>query len=554
VAIELKQPLPLSADDQEVLPLALPVTEPVPTKAADANLGRSTTPERGCSGSASKARIRAWIWVGGGVASILALGIIAWASYFFLGSGGSLDNLDKVRAGMTEQEVQDLLGRGTVIDSKTVPGASKDSPARDIKRIQWKESRWSVTREVTIPFREGKAMMSFGPAALAEAKSTPPAAPPGPPAAIDPASLSAAEESVKTTRTSPPNTLDEALADLKGDQVRKLFGLQWLTRNQPDETRRVEVAHTLEPLLDGTDKLVRSSTAHVLVTWSTPEQVPTLVRLLEDAQSDVRGYAADALGSLKDERAIEPLAQRLLDRADRPRAARALIALGPVVDREAQKYLRNDDKSVREEAGRILKEIDRLTPDLELTQIVMRLKDRNARDRRDAANALTRADANNARRGEVAKALEPLLDDSDLGVRADGMRALALWATQENVPALIAALDKRDLKRPAMSALGKLKDERAVEPVAKHLLNLGDRAPASQALQAMGPLAEKEVVKYLQHADKGVRIEACRILQTVGTKTSLPALKTVWQFAIKQKQKDVAEASLKAVQGINSRP
>jgi HEAT repeat protein len=60
-------------------------------------------------------------------------------------------------------------------------------------------------------------------------------------------------------------------------------------------------------------------------------------------------------------------------------------------------------------------------------------------------------------------------------------------------------------------------------------VDFGDRGHASKALQEIGPAAEKEVAKYVDHQDWGVRMEACNILKVVGTKNSLEALRKAQQ-------------------------
>jgi HEAT repeat protein len=76
-------------------------------------------------------------------------------------------------------------------------------------------------------------------------------------------------------------------------------------------------------------------------------------------------------------------------------------------------------------------------------------------------------------------------------------------------------------------ALGRLKDERAIEPVAERLEEFFDRHDAAEALQAIGPAAEKAVIKRLHHRDMRVREAAIEIIQVIGTSESIPALEKV---------------------------
>jgi predicted Zn finger-like uncharacterized protein len=131
------------------------------------------------------------------------------------------------------------------------------------------------------------------------------------------------------------------------------------------------------------------------------------------------------------------------------------------------------------------------------------------------------------RRGEVTKALEPLVTDSDHFTREWAIEALGVWGTKETVPVLLKAMNQKETRGAAIKALGRLKDERAIEPIAERLEDFFDRGPASDALKKMGPVAENAVIKRLNHSDRHVRTTACDILKVIGTKESLPALQKV---------------------------
>ncbi len=131
------------------------------------------------------------------------------------------------------------------------------------------------------------------------------------------------------------------------------------------------------------------------------------------------------------------------------------------------------------------------------------------------------------RRDEVARALDPLLKDTNFWHRGSCLAAIAVWGTKENVPSLLPLLEDKDGWRrvAVVKILGDLKDERAVEPIAKMLGNWFGRGEASQALQKIGSSkAEKVILPFLTHADAGVRTEACKILGVIGTKESKASL------------------------------
>jgi tetratricopeptide (TPR) repeat protein len=177
------------------------------------------------------------------------------------------------------------------------------------------------------------------------------------------------------------------------------------------------------------------------------------------------------------------------------------------------------------------------------------LRNDNALRRREACEKLSELDAGE-RRGEIAAVISPLLSDADGSTRAACAKALGKFGSAEQVPALLSQLGKDDFpaaKREELIALGKLKDERAVEPVAQHLTETAYREAAVQALIAFGPVAEKKVRDYLRpNVEAVVRIEACRILQHIGGKDSVSALETAKSDA-NPKVAKAAEDALKAI-------
>jgi hypothetical protein len=159
-------------------------------------------------------------------------------------------------------------------------------------------------------------------------------------------------------------------------------------------------------------------------------------------------------------------------------------------------------------------------------QVLFDLKSPTLQRRKDALRRLSEAPPDEARRVEVAKAIEPVLKDPDGFARSDAAKALGVWGGKENVPALIQAL--RD---PAFNvvwavfdALERLKDPSSADPVAAFLGTPQNRGNAAKVLKAIGAPAEPAVIKYLQAGDPFVRMEAANILKEIGTEACVPAL------------------------------
>jgi hypothetical protein len=138
--------------------------------------------------------------------------------------------------------------------------------------------------------------------------------------------------------------------------------------------------------------------------------------------------------------------------------------------------------------------------------------------RNEAIDGLSRMAPDPARRSEVARALENVMSDGEAFVRPNAAKALAVWGTSENTPALIEALKEKNVfvRGAALDAVLAINDPSAAEAVAALLPQLGDRGKASRALKAMGPPAQAAVVKYLNHPDVFTRAEACHLLQVIG--------------------------------------
>jgi HEAT repeat protein len=261
-----------------------------------------------------------------------------------------------------------------------------------------------------------------------------------------------------------------------------------------------------------------------LARWATTDNVPALLKALENPASQVWRPALAALGRLKDERAVAPLTRLLTDPNRSADARLALKSFGAGAQKEVIKHLHDKDLAVRQTVAALLRDYG--TPEAAiLDQTVRDLSSRETETRRLAAETLAARRPGAVRDVKVSGNLEVLLSDPDVRVKSAAMRALREWATKENVPALVAALEDRALRDQAIDLLGKLKDERAARPLADLLGKPARRARASKALQELGPKAEEAVLAVLQTPiDPLGRKEIYHILGAIGTKASLPLL------------------------------
>jgi hypothetical protein len=155
------------------------------------------------------------------------------------------------------------------------------------------------------------------------------------------------------------------------------------------------------------------------------------------------------------------------------------------------------------------------------------LEDLSSRDlsrRRAAADRLSSAEPKELR-AEIAQAFITMLGDSDHGLRHRAVETLPVWATaDEAVPRLIERLHDFDdgTVAKAIKALAEFKDLRAVGPLCERADRFGFQV--HDALRKLGTPAEPEVIKYLNHPEKAVRITAIKALGDIGTSRCVPFL------------------------------
>jgi hypothetical protein len=199
-----------------------------------------------------------------------------------------------------------------------------------------------------------------------------------------------------------------------------------------------------------------------------------------------------------------------------------------------------------EERAKAEQDAARPLTDDEARELIAALAD--PKSRRAAAEKLHKKKQADEHREAIAHALDPLLSDSDHGVRDVATQALKIWATAENVSGLVNLVMHEDgLRGRAMEALGPLKDKRGAEAVAA--LFVTSRGEARKSLEQMGPVAEPYVLPLLDNPDQGVRADACRVLAVIGTSASRTKLE---KLGLKPRGGD-AEAAREALQKIEAR-
>lgn len=275
----------------------------------------------------------------------------------------------------------------------------------------------------------------------------------------------------------------------------------------------------LEALLDrlgGSDPRVRQAAAEALGALKDPRAVEPLIARLSDDHAEVRRNAAAALGDLRDPYSLEPLLVSLTDKDHDVRLAAASAlqklrdprALGPLLSmlNAAEAYL-------RQAAAWALGDL-RDPRALELLLVAMKDKDWSVH--RSAVVALGKIRDRNS----VDKLLR-FLTDSDPSMRRGAAWVLGDLRDSRTVEPLIARLADEDasVRWAAAGALGDLRDLRAVEPLIGRLAdeNARVRWAAASALGRLGdPRASEPLAAATRDESPFARGAASLALSEIG--------------------------------------
>jgi HEAT repeat protein len=191
-----------------------------------------------------------------------------------------------------------------------------------------------------------------------------------------------------------------------------------------------------------------------------PRVIEPLKKALKDRDDEVPWYAAEALGNMRDERAVDALIGALKDVRSRVRlkALEALIKIGEPAVEPLIKTLEKDEPT-RVYAAEAL---GNMRDERAVDALIGALKDVRSRVRSKAAWAL----------GEIGdmRAIIPLttmLSDNIDEVRINAIDALIKIGSESVVAPLIDALnDIPVIREKAAKALGNIGDSAAVDPLA----------------------------------------------------------------------------------------
>ncbi len=254
------------------------------------------------------------------------------------------------------------------------------------------------------------------------------------------------------------------------------------------------------------------------------DSVAEHIAALQDEDWAVREEAAEALGSLKDARAVLPLVRLLADsdRSVRTAAVAALTAIGAPAVVPVGEGLRHSNLNVQEAAASILSAIADARV---LEGLVAALRSTDWVVRMHAAKALGRIGE-----ARAVGALLPLLQDKVKAVREDVVAALALIGPDAVGPLLDTLSHEEWLVRlHAVEALGKLRAVDAVDALLHLIFNDPDQAVREDAVRALGAIGDARAVDFLLVVMKtpGLRPIAIESLGRIADRRAVAALTAV---------------------------
>ena len=251
------------------------------------------------------------------------------------------------------------------------------------------------------------------------------------------------------------------------------------------------------------------------------DTVAEQIAALKDEDWAIREEAAMTLGTLRDPRAVAPLASMLRDRdrAVRDAAIGALLAIGEPAVTTLGDCLTDPLLTVQESASSVLATIADARV---LTQLMAALASPDWIVRMHAAKALGRV-----RDPGAIGVLVPRLQDSVKAVREEASAALAAIG-EAALPSLLAALTDSEwlVRLHAVEALGKTGSTEAVMPLLSALFNDQDRAVREDVVRALGRIGDARAVEFLMTAMKeaGLRPLAVEALGLIGDRRAVPVL------------------------------
>jgi HEAT repeat protein len=435
------------------------------------------------------------------------------------------DNYDKIKSGMTQGELLDLLGM-----PQSQNGGSKTPDGKPIETLNWE----AASKSIKLVLEDGKVV-----AKTASDKDW---------GGFDKNTADINDPIAKQLAVLKEKTA----ADFVVGVARK-NAIEALAKTKFDDKWAPQVSKALIVRMAAreSDDLEKGLAADALKIWATKDSVPDLIPLLtarldpKTIFTGVRPQVMSLLAKFKDERAVEPIARYCSYPNLHNEAFAALKEMGPELAEKELIKIYHEQGQARD----LLKEW-KTKDSLILEQTLLDVKPgRHMEARMSALGYLFQGPMDAARRDDVGKALTPALSDAKVEVAHSAPGILVRWqcVMPEHIQGLARLVKQAQVRQDAMRALAMLKDESAAQGLAQSLafdsLQDKDRKLAIESLIKMGAVAEKATLRYLTNKEPETRLAACEVLKEIGTKESVANLTK----AAKDSNPDVAKAAAAAL-------
>jgi len=294
-----------------------------------------------------------------------------------------------------------------------------------------------------------------------------------------------------------------------------------------DALGEIKDRRALEPLMKAFEsKELRGRAAMALRYFKEPRVIKLLIGALHDQDAYIRSVSAEALGEIGDKQAVDPIIELLNDKINRGKSqVSAAVALGNLGGKKATPALL---KSLRSENVYVreasARALGKIGDPTAVDLLIETTDDEGQRVRAAAIEALGKLGSKRA----VRTIIGGLNDQDHFAIRKNAAEALGNLGDHLAVEPLIESLKDKDymVKQNAADALGKLKDISSIDPLIKVMSDGAVRKHAAFALVEIGSPALDSLAKALQtNPDEEVRRMMVLILSDIGDKRAVPALK-----------------------------
>jgi HEAT repeat protein len=341
-------------------------------------------------------------------------------------------------------------------------------------------------------------------------------------------------------------------------QSRAVYALGLLAQKFKDE----EYINLLVNQFSNKDRAVKFVITRMLGIIGSNQAIDQLLTILSSAEDpNIKAAAAEKLGELKEERAIQPLLL-LLEHEHEDLSLNASLALGEIGSPALLPLLDIIEKSAASNHRGFelaVKALGYIGSNVSTTQLLSYLhKNQSNEVKRAIIIALGRIKDNKATRFLI-----PLLHD-DAVIRQATIEALANIKSKQATVPLLRMLETVDIdaqtKVEIIIALGEINDKKAI-PILLNTLN--DQNPEVRAfsiasLRAMKVVqAVSTILELLYDNSEEVRFEAAQALGDLGNLDHIPYLEKVQTYEPDNTEEGysilVEEAAVEAIQKIKKR-